>query len=110
MIRVVQILLIVSAVVWLAFGVFYLAGPNASASNIIIAVLMFINAASFGALAWLVTKKNRWIFYFAILFLIGHIILTLTDEFGVFDLIVLAIDLATLGILLFKRRLFTEKM
>jgi hypothetical protein len=109
MIRLARILLLLSAIIWCAFSAWYFLRPNTTTSMIVIAVLMLINSAIFATLAWLIAKKNQWIFYFAILFLAAHIVLTITDQFGIFDLLVLVIDLATLGILLFNRQLFTEK-
>jgi hypothetical protein len=109
MIRLAQILLLLSAIIWCAFSVWYFARPNTTTATIVIAVLMLVNSTIFAVLAWLIAKKNRWVFYFAILFLAVHIVLTITDQFGILDLLVLVIDLATLGILLFNRRLFAEK-
>lgn len=109
MIRLARVLLLLSAITWCAFSAWYFMRPNTTTSTIVVAVLMLVNSAIFAALAWLIAKKNQWIFYFAVLFLAVHIVLTITDQFGILDLLVLVIDMVTLGILLLNRRLFTEK-
>ncbi len=72
MIRLARMLLLLSAIIWCAFSAWYFMRLTTTASTIVVAVLMLVNSAIFAALAWLIAKKNRWVFYFAILFLAAH--------------------------------------
>jgi hypothetical protein len=53
-------------------------------------------------------KRNKIFYYFAIVLLAINIVLTVTDEFGLFDLITLIIDLVLLGLLIATGRKYLE--
>ncbi len=105
---VVQALLALQTLVWFLFCLGYLTRPSQTTSTTIIALLMFANAAVFLGIAWGVGKRLKTVFYFAILFLALHILLTVADEFGIFDLFVLLADGAILVLLLLTRKFFTQ--
>lgn len=69
----------------------------------IIAVLMFVNATILLWIGWGIGKGLRLYYYFGILVLVGNIFLTLTDEFGIFDLTVLILAIGLLLLLIFTR-------
>ena len=95
-------------VIWFVFGVYSLiriTGGSSSLSNFgwIIAGLMFINGA---VLIWIgrrLREARRFYFYLALLVLVGNILLTITDEFGIFDLVTLMIAISLLILLLVTR-------
>lgn len=72
----------------------------------ILAVLMFGNGLVFILFGWLTGRQRRRILYLGLAFLALNILLTLTDEFGILDLLTLLVDLALVVLLLATRRLY----
>ncbi len=68
-----------------------------------IALLMLINAAILFWIGWGIGKGLRSYYYFGIIVLAGNTFLTLTDEFGVFDLHVLVIAVGLMLLLIITR-------
>ena len=106
-----QAIFSLNAVIWLVFGIMSLVrlAGNPSRQTItllIVAILMFINVSAMLLSAWLIGKRKQWFYLIALTVLLGNIILTFTDQFGLFDLLTLAIDLILLGIMLVKRKQF----
>jgi hypothetical protein len=96
-------------VIWLLFGVWSLTriseeGGNLSSTMLgIMAMLMFVNAAVLIWIGWGIGKGQRLFYYFGLLVLAGNIFLTLTDEFGIFDLVTLIINASLLALLIVTR-------
>jgi len=110
-IRIVRILFYLNAAIWLVFGLISLyrlwRGDNAYLITIlVIAILMFGNvvALTFSGfvLKW---RQKRW-FWLATAVLLINIILTFTDQIGIFDLITLLLDLLILSLLITNRDWF----
>ena len=80
-----------NAVIWLVFGIISLVRLAGNPTHQTIT---------------LISKRNQWLYLIALTVLLGNIILTFTDQFGLFDLITLVIDLILLGIMLVKREQF----
>ena len=100
-----------NAIIWLMFGIISLARLAGKQSNQaiilwIVAILMFANMGAMLLSAWLIGKRKMIFYLIALAVLLINIILTFTDQFGLFDLLTLLIDLVLLGILLVKRKLF----
>jgi hypothetical protein len=107
---VVQGLLLLQTLIWFLFGIgslFRQTNTQSLIASLIVSLLMFTTAVIFLGIAWGVSKRLKGFFYFALLFLAVHILLTVTDEFGIFDSIVLLMDTAILAILLLTRKCFT---
>ena len=68
-----------------------------------IVVLMFVNALILLWIGWGIGKGQRLYYYFGVLVLAGNIFLTLTDEFGIFDLAVLVLTIGLLIMLILTR-------
>lgn len=66
-------------------------------------MLMFVNAAVLIWIGWGIGKGQRLYYYFGLLVLAGNIFLTLTDEFGIFDLMALIINASLLVLLIVTR-------
>ena len=65
--------------------------------------MMFVNGA---VLIWIgrgLREARRFYFYLALLVLVGNILLTITDDFGIFDLVTLIIAISLLILLLVTR-------
>lgn len=106
-----QLLFGLNAGIWLLFGIIFLLRQtgNGSAQQtvfFVIALLMFANGGAMLVSARLLAMRRRIFFFFAIALLLVNIILTFTDQFGVFDLLTLLLDLLLLGILLARRSHF----
>ena len=103
-----QALFILMGMIWIIFGVATLVrmasnGTNPSISLWVMALLMFGNAGALLFLGWGIGKQSNLFFYLGILVLAANILLTVTDEFGAFDLITLIIDLVLLVLLIVTR-------
>lgn len=103
-----QWLFYLNAAIWLVFGVASLArlsrgGAPPNITLLVVAVLMFGNAAAMLVAGWGLGKQNRWLYLLAIAVLLVNILLTFTDQFGIFDLLTLLIDAALLTLLVLKR-------
>jgi hypothetical protein len=96
---------VVLGVIWFVFGFYSLTRINGGSNTLsnfgwIIAGLMFVNGAVLILIGWRLQDARRFNFYLALLVLAGNILLTFTDEFGIFDLITLIIAISLLILLL----------
>ena len=69
----------------------------------VIAVLMYLNSVVLIWVGWGLGKRLKLYYYFGLLVLAGNIFLTLTDEFGVFDLILLVLAIGLFILLIATR-------
>lgn len=109
MTRAAQILFYLNGVIWLFFAIWSLArmdrdGLGSPVATLIIAALMLGNAAAMWMSGYGLGKRRKIFYYFGIVVLIVNLILTLTDQVGLFDWITLAIDLVLLGLFLATRK------
>lgn len=65
-----------------------------------IAILMLGNTAAFLWCSWAIQKQPSWYRYAIIGILSVNIILTFTDQLGIFDLLTLLLDIVLLGLML----------
>jgi hypothetical protein len=99
-------LFVVLGVIWVAFGISSLLRLESASRNVplalllIITLLMFVNALLLILVGWCIGRGNWLYFYFGLLLLAGNIFLTFTDEFGLFDLLTLIINVLLLVILI----------
>jgi len=103
-----QALFFVNAAVWLAFGVFSLVrlATGTAAQTLVllvVAILMFGNVGAMLVAGAGIGTRRRPFYYFGAVVLVVNIVLTVTDEFGLFDFITLVIDLMLLGLLIVTR-------
>lgn len=104
-IRVAQALFFLNAAIWVLFGIASVLRLSAATSAnaltaVVVAVLMFGNAA---AMLWsgvTIARRQKRFYALALAVLLINIVLTFTDQFGLFDLLTLLLDVALLGILL----------
>jgi hypothetical protein len=82
--------------------------PGHMAMYAFLGVLMVGNAAAMLLCGWGLVRYP-WLFYpLGLVVLLVNIPLTLTDEFGFFDLVTLIIDLALLALLVTQRKKFYQ--
>ena len=106
MLKLTKAFFLVNALVWLIFGVLSLILAIKAGTYIrwIITLLMIANA---GALFWfglMIAGGRNKIFFFAILYVALNIVLSVTDQFGWIDALILLLNLILLGLLVVTRR------
>ncbi len=89
--RVFIISMIMQGLIWLAFSGITLLSID-KINSIIIAVLMIIDGACFIVLAF-IFDRNKFFKICTIAFIIINLILTVTDQMGIFDYIVLLLNI-----------------
>jgi hypothetical protein len=105
----VQILFFVNALAWLLLGVVNLArvagnGTGQMLAMVVIAILMFGNAAAMLVCGVGLGTRQRRFYFLALAVLAVNLILTVTDQFGLLDLLTLLLDVALLGLLVWDRK------
>lgn len=94
-----------NAAVWLTFGIWSMVrigngGVGSPATLWVVAILMLGNVVAFLWCSWAIQKQPSW-YRFAIMAILAvNIILTFTDQFGIFDLLTLLLDIFLLGVML----------
>jgi hypothetical protein len=110
-VRLAQALFYLNAIIWLLFGVMSLfrmadRNPESSVTLTILAILMFVNVGAMLFCALTIGKGRKWFYFLALAVLALNIVLSITDEFGFFDFLVLALDVLLLGLLISHRKSF----
>jgi len=85
-----RMLFFLIAAIWILFGIVSLIADSVD-SALTIAILMFINSAVMIFIGWGLGKQTKQFYYLGLVILAANIFLTITDEFGWFDLLVLTI-------------------
>ena len=100
-----------NAAIWLLFGVLTLIRmPGSQTGQIqtmalqVITALMLANACAMVVVGVGLARRQNIFYYLALAILAVNIVLTVTDQFGLFDAITLIFDLAILARLLVFRR------
>jgi hypothetical protein len=111
LVRITQWLFILNAVIWIAFGVIFLTDLSQGIhSGWIVGLLMFGNAAVLAGLGYgLGTRYRRWSCYLSLVFVALNLVLGVTDEVGLFDVLVMVLNAVMLVLLLMKRTWYTAK-
>ena len=104
-----QSLFYLNAIIWLAIGVASLIRMSNDSPELVvimgvIAALMFGNAAAMVWSGFGLGKGGKYYYFVALAVISINIILTVTDEFGIYDLITLVIDMIIFGILIAIRK------
>jgi len=85
----VKLLFILIAVIWFIFGIY----TCLESGNILFTAIMFINSGLFFWLGNRVCRREKVAYYGALIVLAINIILTITDQFGVYDFIILVLNI-----------------
>lgn len=108
-VRAARALFYVNGAFWLVVAVYSVirqpAGASANPALVawVIAILMLGNAAAMQWLGWGIGRQNRRFYVLGIVWLAINILLTLTDEFGLYDLLILVLNAGTLALLIAAR-------
>mgnify|MGYP007066288859 CR=1 FL=1 len=108
--KIIQTLLYLKSLIWFIFSIYtwveYSGSHVKSGSMVTLIILLFLNAILFAVFSFLIERKKRWLFYLIVLFVVANIVLTVIDQVGVFDVLVLVIDFALLNLIILKRKEF----
>ena len=85
-----RMLFFLIAAIWILFGIVSLIADSVDSATTI-AILMFINSAVMIFIGWGLGKQMKQFYYLGLVVLAANIYLTITDQFGWFDLLVLII-------------------
>lgn len=103
-VRAAQALFLLIGLVWILLGVVTLIRQTGGAvAAVIIALLMVANAAVMLWLAWGIGQQSRRFYLLALAVLAVNIVLSITDQVGIWDLISLGVTLALFVLLLATR-------
>jgi hypothetical protein len=109
-VRTAQALFFINAALWLVLASQRLFMPDVDASLDepvsmgIMAVLLFGNAALMFWCGLMLGKRLRLYFYITVIVLVINVILTVTDQIRLTDMLTLLVDLALLGLLSLTRK------
>ena len=106
LLKLTRILFFLDATFWLVFGALGLtrAMTETSDMRLIYSVLMLINAAIMLWLGVTIVRAQNNIFFLAILYMALNLVLTITDQFGWMDVLILLLNLIVLGLLFVTRQ------
>jgi hypothetical protein len=96
----------VNAAVWLAFGIASLLSQalvDGSLARWVITIMMLINAVVMFWFGMKIVGGRNWIFLLAILYVALNAVLSITDQFGWIDALILLLNLCLLGLLFVTR-------
>jgi len=102
------ILVLVNALIWLGFAIIVTTGlhpaiPDSGLVRGVMGILAFLTSGALLILSILLRRRNTIAFYITLALLLIISVFTVTDEFGIYDLIVLIITLIPL-VLIIKNR------
>jgi hypothetical protein len=112
-IRITHIFLLLGAVIWMAFGIITAAGahpaiPEVGTIRWAMAIMAVLTSVCMLAFSYLLPKRNSFAYWLTLGLLFTIVIITITDEFGLADLIVLIIHVVPLAILIRERQWFRQ--
>ena len=99
-------LFFINAAVWLTFGVsslLFRAIDEGSLTRWVISIMMITNAIFMIWFGVMIVTGRNWVFFLAILYMAFNMVLSITDQFGWVDAIILLLNLIVLGTLFVTR-------
>ena len=114
LIKAAQALFYLNAMIWFAFGLATLIrignGNNAHRlAALILTLFMLGNVAAMLVSGWGLGTRSKWLYLLAIAVILVNIILTFTDQFGLFDFLTLVVDVVILVLLIAIRGGYKEE-
>jgi len=106
MLKLTQILFFLNGVVWLVFGAlsaFHFA-EDGSLLRLVYALLMIANAVVMAWFGLMIVSGRNWVFFLGILYMAVNVVLSITDQFGWVDALILLLNLVILGLLFITRQ------
>ena len=106
MLKLTRSLFFINAAVWLAFGIaslFFRAIDGGSLVRWVITALMIANAAVMFWFGVMIVSRRNWVFFLGILYMALNVVLSITDQFGWIDAIILLLNLCILEMLFLSK-------
>ena len=105
MLKTIRFLFFMNAAVWLVFGALnaFRFADESSLMRLIYAVLMVTNAVVMVWFGVMIPSKRNWVFFLGILYMAINVVLSITDQFGWIDALILLLNLIILGLLFVAR-------
>ena len=111
--RAAQLLLLLNSLLWIGLGVYSLFHfPFGDVHQIIarvVVALMFANALTFFLIAWGLGRGSRFLYWLGLAQVAVNLLLSVTDQISLWDLLVLLLNAITLALLFAQRRRFGVK-
>jgi hypothetical protein len=106
MLNLTRILFFLNAAVWLIFGALsiFRFADDGSLMRLIYAVLMIANAIVMAWFGVMIVSGRNWVFFLGILYMAINVVLSITDQFGWIDALILLLNLVILGLLFVTRQ------
>ena len=101
-----QRMLFLNAAVWVIFGGLGVLRAIETDSSLrwILSALMVANAIVMLWFGVMIVTGQNWVFFLAILYLALNVVLSITDQFGWIDALILLLNLIVLGLLFVSRQ------
>ena len=100
-----------NAAVWLAFGISSLllrAIDEGSLTRWVITIMMIANAIVMIWFGVMIVTGRKWVFFLAILYTALNVVLSIADQFGWVDALILLLNLIVLGLLFVTRQRMSQ--
>jgi hypothetical protein len=111
--RAAQLLLLLNGLLWIGLGCYSLFRfPFGDLNQVFawfVVALMFANALVFLLVAWGLGRGSRYLFWLGLGLVAVNLFLSVTDQIGLWDLLVLMLNAITLALLFTQRRRFGVK-
>ena len=106
MMKTTQAMFFLNALVWLVFSLLSFVRASATSNELrwMLSVLMLINAGLMFGFGYLIVKGQPWTFFLAILYVAVNVVLSITDQFGWLDFLIMLFNLVLLGLLFVTRQ------
>lgn len=100
-----QALFFLNAAIWLVFAILSLfrAASENGLTRGVITIMMVANAVVMFWFGVKILSGRAWIFFLAILYIALNVVLSVTDQFGWIDALILLLNLILLGLLFLAR-------
>ncbi|MBI5841109.1 MAG: hypothetical protein HZB19_13515 [Chloroflexi bacterium] len=108
-VKVARALFFANALIWVGFAIYIFMEMTSLGNGLpayLVSFFMLANAGAMLGSGIMIAKRMRWAYFFGIAVLALNILLTFTDQFGVYDFITLLADIVILMILVSMSRTY----
>jgi hypothetical protein len=114
-IKITIIFIFIHAFIWLMLGIliaanYHMSLPDIPAIKAVMAILSFALACMLFGLAFFIQKYNRYAYYLTLLIFSGAALLTIFDDFGIADLVVLILNIIPICLLIKDRKWYLQAL
>ena len=106
MLQTTRAMFFLNGLVWLVFSVLSFVRASTTSSDLrwMLSVLMLVNAGFMLGFGFLIVNGQPWAFFLAILYVAVNVVLSITDQFGWIDFLIMLLNLILLGLLFVTRQ------